>query len=210
MLSNHGFDLWADSYDESVRDADESNQYPFAGYAALMNAIYGAIMPSTPSKVLDIGMGTAVLASRLYEAGNYITGVDFSLEMIKIAKSKMPNASLLHWDFTLGIPPAIRSQAFDFIVSTYALHHLDDGAKTDIIFQMLDMLEPGGVIYIGDVCFPTPDDLRACKQACGDEWDEDESYFVIDQMQQKLGRSCSFAFHRFSFCAGIIELRNKP
>ena len=32
MLSNKGFDLWADDYDESVDISDEENSYPFAGY----------------------------------------------------------------------------------------------------------------------------------------------------------------------------------
>ena len=61
MLNHHGFDLWADHYDLSVRQADESGQYPFAGYTALMNAIFGTIMSSSPARVLDVGFGTALL-----------------------------------------------------------------------------------------------------------------------------------------------------
>lgn len=55
MLNDYGFNLWADSYDIFVEEADENNQYPFAGYTNLMNAIYGTIMHHSPAKVFDIG-----------------------------------------------------------------------------------------------------------------------------------------------------------
>jgi putative AdoMet-dependent methyltransferase len=47
-----------------------------------MNVVYGTVMDRAPAKVLDIGFGTATLTSRLYDAGNAITGVDFSSEMV--------------------------------------------------------------------------------------------------------------------------------
>ncbi len=160
MLNNHGFDLWSDSYDDSVRHLDTKNQYPFAGYTNLMNAIYGTIMKQAPAKILDIGFGTALLTSKLYDAENTITSLDFSSEMLKIALSKMPAANLLQWNFNLGIPPALKGHLFDFIISTYALHHLTDCVKIDFIAALLNLLEPQGKILIGDVCFLSRNDLR--------------------------------------------------
>ncbi len=209
MLNNHGFDLWSDSYDDSVENADRNNQYPFAGYTELMNAIYGTVMNHAPAKVLDIGFGTAVLTSKLYDGGNAITGIDFSSEMLKIAQSKMPEATLLQWDFTNGVPTALKGQAFDFIVSTYALHHLADDAKITFITKLLDVLEPDGAILIGDVCFLTRDNLLSCRESCGDDWDDDEIYFVFSELQDTLRTLCSLSFHKFSFCSGIIEIRRK-
>lgn len=207
MLNNHGFDLWSDSYDESVKAADESNQYPFAGYTAIMNTIYGTIMNQAPVRVLDIGFGTAMLTAKLYEVGNTIAGIDFSAEMLKIALSKMPKAKLLQWDFTNGLPPALNQQTFDFIVSTYALHHLTDDQKAAFIRKLLDALASEGVILIGDVCFRTRDNLVACKKSCGKCWDDDEFYFVLSELQDRLSPYCCLAFHEFSFCSGIIEIR---
>jgi len=209
MLNNHGFDLWADSYDEAVVNADGSNQYPFAGYNNLMNAIYGTMMNGAPAKVLDIGFGTAMLTSKLYDAGNEITGIDFSAEMMNIARSKMPDANLLQWDFTHGIPAALRNQTFDFIVSTYALHHLTDEAKAGFLSSLLDLLAPEGVILIGDVCFGTREELLACKQDCGEHWDDDEIYFVVSELRERLSAVCELTFHAYSFCAGVIEIRKK-
>jgi putative AdoMet-dependent methyltransferase len=41
-----------------------------------MNAIYGTVMHRTPADILDIGFGTAMLTTKLYDAGNRITGFD--------------------------------------------------------------------------------------------------------------------------------------
>lgn len=206
MLSNFGFDLWSGRYDTTVRSCDENNEYPFAGYSNLMNAIYGTIMNKPSSDILDIGFGTAALTSKLYAGGNNITGLDFSEQMLKTAQSKMPNAKLLLWDFNNGIPSEIKNETFDFIVSTYALHHLSDGAKIRFISKLLDLLKPGGVILIGDVCFKTRDDLLACKNSCGEYWDDDEIYFVFSEIKDKLTNRCSLTLHEFSFCAGVIEI----
>ena len=104
MLNNEGFDLWTDTYDESVRMSEEADQYPFAGYKKLLNTIYSRIRTGEGRRVLDIGFGTATLSSRLYTDGYAITGLDFSREMISCAKVKMPEAVLIQADFSKGLP----------------------------------------------------------------------------------------------------------
>ena len=65
MLSNKGFDLWADGYDKSVQLCEEADEYPFAGYRKVLNAIYSAIRMGKGKRILDIGFGTGVLSGRL-------------------------------------------------------------------------------------------------------------------------------------------------
>ena len=207
MLNNHGFDLWSGNYDKSVKDADDNNQYPFAGYTNLMNAIYGTVMNVAPAKVLDIGFGTGNLTAKLYDGGNTISGIDFSAEMIKIAQEKMPAANLIQWDFTKGLPEALWNDKFDFIISTYAFHHLAEDEKFLFITQLLPFLEPNGTILIGDVCFKTKENLLACQSACGNSWDDDEIYFVLSEFEKHLNPICKLTFHEFSFCSGIVEIQ---
>ena len=90
MLNNTGFDLWADGYDKSVGLSDENDRYPFAGYRAMMNALYQRVLAQSGHNVLDIGFGTGILTSRLYEQGCRIYGQDFSARMIELAQAKMP------------------------------------------------------------------------------------------------------------------------
>lgn len=209
MLNNHGFDLWAEGYDRSVREADEKNEYPFAGYMALMNAVYAQVMQSAPAAVLDVGIGTAFLTRKLYAAGCTVTGLDFSTDMLSKAQSKMPDARLIQWDFTRGVPPQLAGEHFDFIISTYALHHLAYEAQAAFIRALCKHLKPKGRLLIGDVSFQTQEELHACRAASGDAWDEEENYIVYSELRESL-TGYRASFHPFSFCAGVTEIENIP
>lgn len=106
---------------------------PFAGYKDVLNSIYNQVRQKENSEVLDIGFDTGILTSQLYYAGCSITGIDFSIKMIEIANQKMPNAKLINWDFSKGLPEEIKNHHFDFIISTYAIHHLSDKEKINFI-----------------------------------------------------------------------------
>ena len=208
MLDNHGFDMWADGYDKSVDIADDKDLYPFAGYKKLMNSIYNAVMVKNPANVLDIGIGTGTLALKLYESGNTITGIDFSSEMLGKSRAKMPNATLIQHDFSMGMPSELSGEKFDFIISTYALHHLTDSKKVQFIRTLLTYLDSAGTIIIRDVGFKDRENLNKCKETCGDDgWDEDEFYFVYSELQSELQRYCAFDYHQVSHCASILEIK---
>ena len=206
MLDNHGFDLWADGYDKSVNITDDKDLYPFAGYKKLINAIYNAVMAKSPAKILDIGIGTGVLASKLYESGNIITGTDFSSEMLNQSRAKMPNATLIQHDFSNGLPSELSGEKFDFIISTYALHHLTDSEKISFIKSLLTHIDREGSILIGDVSFGDRESFNKCRIASGDEWDEDECYFVYSELKNELLGYCTITYHQVSHCAGILEI----
>lgn len=208
MLDRQGFDLWANGYDQDVGLSDEQQAYPFAGYKDMMSALYGQVMARCPARVLDIGLGTGTLATKLYDAGNTITGIDFSPQMLSLAQSKMPQAQLIRHDFTKGFPEALAGETFDFIISTYAMHHLTDSEKVAFFPTLLSHLNQNGVLFIGDVAFQTRAQLDACKAAAGDAWDEDECYPVYDELSESLAGVCQMAFHAFSHCAGVLEFRN--
>lgn len=203
MLDNKGFDLWADDYDKSVGLSDDDNSYPFAGYKEILNLIYNEVLSLKSKKVLDIGFGTGTLTSRLYEKGIEIYGQDFSKEMFDIAKGKMPNANLYSKDFSHGLDEALLTNKYDAIIATYSLHHLVDEDKIDFIKSLLPILNDGGKILIGDVAFRTRDELEACKLQAGNSWDDEEFYFVYDEMKDKFPTA---TFNQISHCAGIITI----
>ena len=208
MLESSVFDLWADTYEEEVDTADENNVYPFAGYRKILTLIYNMITESAPARILDIGIGTGRLSSKLNDAGNDITGVDFSSEMMDKAKSRMPNAKLLQCNFVEGLPSGISNKKYDFIVSTYALHHLTDDLKVSFINNLLELLDEGGQVLIGDIGFPTRKELIGCKDACTpDEWDDDEYYFVFSELCEQLNVFCNATYQQVSHCAGLLKVR---
>jgi putative AdoMet-dependent methyltransferase len=209
MLSKQGFDLWADGYDKTVQVSEENGVYPFAGYRAILNKIFKEVMGKEKASVLDIGFGTGVLTARLYEHGHQIDGIDFSSKMFAMAKANMPNANLIEWDITGGLPAEIQTKKYDFIVSTYALHHLTDDAKVSFIQALLPMLDEEGKILIGDIAFGTRQDLESCKKDSREFWDDDEFYFVFDELSSSLKNDCKLKFKAISHCGGVIEITRK-
>ena len=203
MLNNKGFDLWADGYDNTVGVSDEENTYPFAGYKDVLGTIFKTIMEKPSAVVLDIGFGTGTLTTKLYENGCTIYGQDFSARMIELASEKMPNAHLYQGDFTQGLVEPLLAHRYDFIVATYSLHHLTDEQKVSFLRVLQDHLNPGGQILIGDVAFENRSQLEQCQQDVGDEWDEEEIYFVVNELKRDFP---TLAFTRISYCAGVLSL----
>ncbi len=203
MLDQNGFDLWADGYDEAVGLSDEENSYPFAGYQEILNRIYKIILAKGRPTVLDIGFGTGTLTQKLYEQGCDIWGQDFSKRMIELARAKMPNAHLFEGDFSKGLAQPLLRNSYDFIVATYSLHHLTDDRKMTLIRAFTNLLREDGMILIGDVAFADRAALERCRREAGEEWDEDEVYFVFDEFKASFPK---LKFAQVSDCAGLLSL----
>ena len=201
MLDSKGFDLWADEYDKSVGLSEEENTYPFAGYKKILGTIYKTIMEKPDPTVLDIGFGTGTLTRKLYENGCTVYGQDFSSKMIELALEKMPEAHLYKGDFTLGLVEPLKHEHYDFIVATYSIHHLTDVQKVNFLKELLDRLNDGGKILIGDVAFETLSELEKCKEESGDGWDNNEIYCVSDELRAEF---TNLRFEKISFCSGIL------
>ena len=205
MLNSKGFDLWADGYDKTVKLSEVDNEYPFAGYKNVLNEVYNTIHKKENACILDIGFGTGVLTKKLYDDEYRIYGIDFSERMTEIAKGKMPNAVLIQHDFAKGLPKGLLNKQFDFIVSTYAIHHLTDVGKLGLITQSLKCIPTDGMILIGDVAFETRSEFNACKEKSGDDWDTDEFYIVFAEIKQYF-EADKIQFHKVSHCAGIVTI----
>ena len=204
MLDQKGFDLWADGYDKSTGLSDEQDVYPVAGYRALLGEIYNRILSGPGRRVPDIGFGTGVLTCKLYEQGCRIWGQDFSKRMLELAQGKMPQAYLYQGDFTQGLTQELQKQTYDAIVATYSLHHLTDKQKVTWIRSLLPLLADGGCIYIGDVAFETRAELEQCRAASGSAWDEEEIYFVAQELREAFPQ---LEFQKVSSCAGLLSIQ---
>lgn len=196
------FDRWAAAYDQDV----QSGGFPFEGYARMLGEILtrSAVRPGL--RVVDIGAGTGNLAQRFSMAGCTVTGLDFSGEMLAIARRRFPHLTLAQADLRGPWPPEI-SGRFDRIVSAYVFHHFPLDEKVSLLRSLADeRLEPGGRMMIGDVAFKDESAQAAVRGQQGEAWSE-EYYWIMDAALPAL-RAAGFqaAYTPISFCAGLVEL----
>ena len=70
--------------------------------------------------------------------------------------------------------------------------------------SLLPHLNEGGCIYIGDVAFENRAALQKCMEETGGEWDDEEIYFVYDELKAHFP---SLRFEQMSECAGLFTLQ---
>ena len=195
------FNDWTKTYDSDVISIKVG--YPFEGYEFVLDFVEREINISTETKILDLGIGTGTLTERLYKKGANIVGVDFSSKMIEVAKSKMPTATFLCQNLNDVLPEKYNSDTFDYIISTYAMHHLEDKEKINLLNSLYQKLSTNGVILIADISFEHLKDMTEVKN-CTKNWDEDEFYIVYEEFKNML--QLPSKYKKLSICAGILKI----
>ncbi len=200
------FNNWADDYDKSVKGEET---FPFAGYQKIQAMVKKMVVAGKGTKILELGVGTGLGALEFYEQGAEITGVDFSDKMLEKAREKMPGARLINHDFSKSFPPAEPiDEKFDYIIISYALHHLPDWKKVEFLGELKKFLNPRGRIIVADVAFVDRKTMQKARKKAGNRWDESEHYPVIEDIAFSLEqKDFSLTFIQISFCAGILQLR---
>jgi putative AdoMet-dependent methyltransferase len=199
------FDRWAERYDQSVG----GDSFPLAGYSEVLGKIVSLAEVKSDHRVLDVGIGTANLAMRIAPAGCVLWGIDFSEEMLKRARAKLPTAHLIKVDLLDGWPEGLPNR-FDRIVSAYVFHEFAESVKLRLIGDLVEHLAIDGVIVIGDVAFPTAEARDECHRTWRAAWDEDEHYWAVESIRPVLeARGLLVEYEQVSFCSGVLVLRQE-
>jgi len=197
------FDRWAASYDLETAAA---GGFPFDGYNAVLHAIRAGAGCHPGDPLLDLGVGTGNLARLFSEQGCRVFGLDFSSEMLKIARQKLPEATLAECDLRAPWPPAFH-QRYRAIVSAYTFHHFPLDEKVSLIRALAaEHLLPGGRVLIGDIAFANAATEDAYRHALGAAW-EQEYYWLADQALDAFGAAgLAIRYQPFSSCAGVFTI----
>ena len=131
-LDASGFDTWSSNYDSDVRESDKEERYPFAAYEKIMDRVCEILEGVPGHKLLDVGIGTGKLARKLMANGYSVTGVDFSQNMLNEAAQANPDAVLITWDFSKGLPDFIKTHDYSAVLCNYAIHHLTPVSYTHL------------------------------------------------------------------------------
>ena len=96
-------------------------------------------------KILDIGSGPGQFAKHMIEKGFEVIGIDFSKEMVAIAKGKVPNVDFRHMDMRqLDFP----DNSFDGVFSAYSLIHIPSEEVLETLKGFHRVLKAGGYVEI--------------------------------------------------------------
>lgn len=131
-------------------DKVQSSFYLYHNYDEALEQTAHWISPALGEKGLDIGTGTGNLAGILLQNGADMTAIDQSREMLRRCRTKYPEMHVKLGNF-LALP--FVDQSFDFVVSSFAFHHLSPDQQLLALQEMQRVLTPRGRIGLTDLMF---------------------------------------------------------
>lgn len=105
-------------------------------------------LPSQCENSLDIGCGTGSFTRRLAERSQRVLAIDFSPEMIRIARERSGKFSNIDFQLADVLNLPFDARSFDCIATIATLHHLP---LEEMLLKMKVALKPGGELLILDL-----------------------------------------------------------
>ena len=129
------------AHDESAADYDRlAREYHWFGAEALFGLCFEYVQPG--ERLLAIGIGTGLCGFPFAKAGLQVFGLDASLEMLDVCRSKGFAADLRQFDLRAG-PWPYPDRYFDHGMACGVLHFLDD--LTPIFQEAARVIRVGGL-----------------------------------------------------------------
>ncbi len=125
------------------------------GLTRVVEAVLTACQPSGQTVAVDLGCGSGQVTIPLAAGCARVLAVDVSAPFIDRLEAKAAEAgvtniqSFINPIETLDLP----GDSVDLVVSNYALHHLRDADKAQLMQRAYGWLRPGGRLVIGDMMF---------------------------------------------------------
>jgi putative AdoMet-dependent methyltransferase len=144
------FDGRALTHDAVVVSEHKELHTEYMDYELALSEVVTAIAAKPGELGLDIGIGTGNLAGRFLRSNISMCGVDQSKAMLRQCKLKFPELETKLGNF-LAIP--YLDGKFDFVVSSFAFHHLTDEQKWLSLQEIERVLKPTGRICFADLMY---------------------------------------------------------
>jgi putative AdoMet-dependent methyltransferase len=176
---NH--DELAAEYDADVLDESDPIR---AGYAeALLWTVERAEISPT-STVVDLGCGTGNTSALVPAAGRLIC-VDVSTKMMELARPKLAHLPSVEYVQADLLEFFDEPRELDRLISTYAVHHLVEDEKRELLMRVAASLPPGGAAVIGDLMFADRAEAARMAEKYADQPEvfesfEAEHYWYLD------------------------------
>lgn len=139
MEPRAAYNSWAEQYDSNENKTRDLEAI------ALREMLHGYFF----DQCLELGCGTGKNTVWLVERSNEITAVDFSEEMLAIARNKIASEKVKFLQEDLKKDWQFETGAFDIAIFSLALEHIEN---LELIFRKVSkVLKPGALMYVGEL-----------------------------------------------------------
>jgi len=118
-------------------------------------------VPRSPTRVLDVGTGTAQIPIELCRREEFtgqVVGVDLAEAMLKLARRNITTAGLgerVQVERVDGKSLPYDDGVFDVVMSNSIVHHIPEPAV--VLAEIIRVLRPGGLMFVRDLLRPKSD-----------------------------------------------------
>lgn len=140
-------------------------------------------------KILDLGCGSGYITNYLVEKGLNATGIDFSSEMIKIAKKKYPKLNFLLDDF-LNIEKHFDEDSIDGLIAIYSLYFIPK-EQFEVMLKSLSKVLKNGGLFLFVTQIGTGEDYITTPLMTENDIKEElyVNYYMKDELEEILNRN---------------------
>jgi SAM-dependent methyltransferase len=134
------------------------------------------------ARVLDVGCGAGVKAKYLSAKGLKVLGLDFSEQMVEIAKREVPEAEFIVKDMN---EVGELKNNFDGVFMQASLLHIPKGEALNVLTKMESKLNPGGLLYVAvkEVKLGRPEEEVVKESDYGYEYERFFSYYKMTELE---------------------------
>ncbi|MEC8706468.1 MAG: class I SAM-dependent methyltransferase [Candidatus Neomarinimicrobiota bacterium] len=133
------YNAWANRYDEAPNPTSDLDKI----------ALKQSLSSIDLFKVLELGCGTGKNTEWLITKADSLIGLDFSKNMLDIAKNKIQSDKVTFIETDLNEDWPVKSESFDLAVISLTLEHIK---KLDHIFiSLFEKLKKGGKCFVSEL-----------------------------------------------------------
>jgi len=176
---------WADSeFSRSYRDKADIFMPFRRRFVEVTKSIFSFFLIDRPElNVLDLGCGDGFFAEELLKSFSHVNFAlcDGSGDMLQAARERLkdkPDVEYIQASFQDVIDTDIVTRKFDFIYSSFAIHHLQLSEKKCLYSKIYNTLNHGGCFVHNDVISPLSARVESWYLSLWREW--------IDQFPDKI------------------------
>jgi tRNA (cmo5U34)-methyltransferase len=113
-------------------------------------------------RVLDLGCGTGNISRKIKDCFPHasITCVDFSEKMLTGARNKLPDSQDIRY-INCDITDFGFEEPYDAVISSLAIHHLEDRFKKELFQRIYNALTDRGIFVNSDIVLGSADPIQA-------------------------------------------------